>query len=244
MKEFKFKHIYTLAALIDESVFYGEGFWNYDEDYFRDASLAFSKKTLLHLYISTRALNYHRRDFKKNGCSIEEEEIERWMFLFESYGVSSVNTLDFENEEEPISWMEKHENQFIELFEKMGDEAFHILFFNRNFLIKFNELVSETIEDTQYPADKLTQKGTIKRKNIPQWVRNATYHRDKGRCVYCNTDLTGIVNTLTAKNFDHMVPLDRGGANDPCNIQLTCESCNKSKSNKASSTSFRYQPWW
>ena len=125
------------------------------------------------------------------------------------------------------------------------------------FLIKFNLLVAKTVQqfinktypfehyvdpDAQYPKDKLTNKGRIKRKSIPSWVKNAVFHRDKGRCVYCNTDLTGIVNCLTARNFDHIVPLDLFGTNDPCNIQLTCETCNKSKSNHFASTGFKYQP--
>jgi len=31
------------------------------------------------------------------------------------------------------------------------------------------------------------------------------------------------------ENFDHIIPLNCGGNNDPSNWQLTCESCNKSK---------------
>ncbi len=90
----------------------------------------------------------------------------------------------------------------------------------------------------------MTSKGTIKRVNIPQWVKDAVFHRDKGRCVFCNTDLTRLVNTLTTNNFDHIVPLDLYGSNDPCNIQLSCEFCNKSKTNKAGATTTKYIPWW
>jgi len=137
-----------------------------------------------------------------------------------------------------------NEDAFEELFSRMADEAFHILFYNRNFLLRFNELTSETIKETKFPNNLITKKGRLKRINIPKWVKRAVFHRDKGRCVYCNTDLTDLCNTLTKKNYDHIVPLDLYGANDPCNIQLTCESCNKSKSSREASTSFRYQPWW
>ena len=222
----------------------GESFWNYNEEIFIKSSSKFSKFTLLHLYIITMAFNYHRRDFRKNGDCIDEEEIEKWLSLFETYGVQIV-PCDISDQEEPYDWLEENSEKFEELFSAMADEAFHILLYNRNFLLKFNKLVAETIKETEYPSELLTRKGRLKRTTVPEWLRTAVFHRDKGRCVYCNTDLTNLVNTINQKNFDHMVPLDIFGSyNDPCNIQLTCESCNKSKSNKDSSTSFRYPPWW
>lgn len=257
MQEFKFQDIYNLASLIDQSVDYEEGFWNFDIEYFLNASTSFSRDTLLHQYIVTRALNYYGRYFRKNVDCVEEI-IDQWIPLFEVYEVD-FEPLDFGNDEDPYEWFNKNEGIFYDLFDFMADEVFHVLFANRNFLIKFNLLVAKTVQqlinrtypsehyavpDSHYPRDKLTKKGRIKRKSIPLWVRNAVFHRDKGRCVYCNTDLTGIVNCFTTKNFDHIVPLDLFGTNDPCNIQLTCETCNKSKSNRFASTGFKYQPWW
>jgi len=243
MKEYKFNDIYGLASLIDESVRYSESFWNYNEEMFIESSSKFSKFTLLHLYIITRALNHYRRDFRKNGDCIDEEEIGRWISLFETYGVQ-IGPYVMSDNNEPYYWLEENSEQFEELLSAMADEAFHILFYNRNFLLGFNKLVAETIQNTEYPSGLLTRKGRLKRTKIPAWLMIAVFHRDKGRCVYCNTDLTNLVNIMSQKNFDHMVPLDLFGANDPCNIQLTCETCNKSKSNKYSTTSFRYQPWW
>lgn len=121
---------------------------------------------------------------------------------------------------------------------------FHILFHDRGFLLEFNKLVSEAVYDSVFEKQLLTKKGTLKRARIPEWVKNAVFHRDKGRCVFCYQDLTRVFNHLTKSNFDHMVPLDLYGANDPCNIQLTCEHCNKSKSNKEPSTSTKYITWW
>ncbi|PXA04023.1 hypothetical protein DDZ13_08235 [Coraliomargarita sinensis] len=243
MKEFQFHDIYSLVSLIDRSVHYEEQFWNHDEEMFVAASAKFSRDTLLHLYTVTRAYNHYHRDFRKNGDLIEEDELEHWMSLFASYGVKIV-PLKIEDEEEAEKWMDDNQDSFLDLFDKMSEEVFHILFPNRNFLIKFNRLVAEQIQETKYPTNVLTKKGTIKRVSIPKWVQNAVFHRDKGRCIYCNTDLTGIVNTLTTKNFDHIVPLDMHGANDPCNIQLACEKCNKSKSNTEASTTNKYHPWW
>ena len=243
LKEYKFDSIYDLVSLIDGHVKGGSEFWNYDEELFVECATKFSKFTLLHLYTITTALNYYHRDFRKNGDCIDEEGIQYWYDLFETYKVK-YDRFDFEKEEDIYCWYEKSENTFSNLFEKMADEVFHILFSNRNFLLQFNELLYNTTIDASIPMERLTKKGTIKRINIPIWVKKAVFHRDKGRCVYCNTDLTNIYNTLINSNYDHMVPLDLMGVNDPCNIQLTCERCNKRKSNKEGSTGNRYIPWW
>lgn len=50
------------------------------------------------------------------------------------------------------------------------------------------------------------------------------YKAQKGRCYYC-----GKKAKLTV---DHIVPLSRGGTNDPSNIVGACEHCNSSKGNK------------
>lgn len=258
MQEFKFRNIYSLASLIDESVDYKENFWNFDVNYFINASTNFSKDTLLHQYIVTRSFNHYHRYFRKDGDCIVDDEAEQWMSLLSTYGII-IRPLNLDNGEDPYDWFIENEEKFYDLFDRMANEVFHVLFANRNFLIKFNLLTTKTVQelidktypfehcvypDAHYPKDKLNNKGRIKRKSIPSWVKNAVFHRDKGRCVYCNIDLTGVVNNLTAKNFDHMVPLDLFGTNDPCNIQLTCETCNKSKSNSSASTGFKYQTWW
>ncbi len=243
MKEYKFNDIYELVSLIDGSVRFGESFWNYNEEVFINSSSKFSKFTLLHLYVITMAFNHHMRDFRKNGDCFDKEDIVKWMSLFETYGVLIV-PCNISNQEEPYAWLEANSEKFEKLFSAMAEEAFHILFYNRNFLLEFNNLVAETVKTTKYPNELLTRKRRLRRTGVPEWLRTAVFHRDKGRCVYCNTDLTNLVNTISQKNFDHMVPLDMFGANDPSNIQLACERCNKSKSNKGSSTSFRYPAWW
>ncbi|MBN9295665.1 MAG: HNH endonuclease [Filimonas sp.] len=243
LQEFKFNYIYELADLIDNSVKAGIEFWNYNNHFFIHAAIKFSKDTLLHLYIVTTAINYHRRDFRKNGSDFENDDMGKWYSLFASYNIK-VARFNLNGEREIIEWFDKHIKKFTELFDFMAEEVFYILFANRQFLLEFNNLTSKTVSDTQFPKHYLTTKGTIKRASIPQWVKTAVYHREKGRCVFCNIDLTGLVNTLTNSNYDHIVPLDLFGTNDPCNIQLTCERCNKSKQNKDGTTSNKYIPWW
>lgn len=71
----------------------------------------------------------------------------------------------------------------------------------------------------------------ISRCYIPKWVKRAVLFRDRGCCVFCKNDLTGLYALLddNEKQFDHIVPLDEGGINDVCNIQLCCKDCNLKK---------------
>lgn len=248
LKEFHYSSTYELADLIDGSVKEGISFWNYNEDYFINASCKFSKDTLLHLYIVITALNYYtnyyRRYYRKYGEFDEpEEHTEKWYKLFETYNIQFRKFKS--NSVKPfLFWFEKNHDNFLQLFDRMAEEVFYILFANRSFLLDFNNIVAQTVLDTEYPAHLTTKKGTLKRTAIPQWVKKAVYHREKGRCVFCNCDLTGLINIYNNSNYDHIVPLDLYGANDPCNIQLSCESCNRSKTNKEGTTSNRYMPWW
>lgn len=57
---------------------------------------------------------------------------------------------------------------------------------------------------------------------ILEEVRHEVWRRDKGRCAQC-----GSVRDL---EFDHIVPVSRGGSNSARNIQLLCEPCNRRKS--------------
>ena len=61
-------------------------------------------------------------------------------------------------------------------------------------------------------------------RRISQKVKDTVWNRDGGKCVECgsNKDL----------EFDHIIPFSEGGANTYRNIQLLCEHCNRSKSNK------------
>jgi uncharacterized protein len=57
---------------------------------------------------------------------------------------------------------------------------------------------------------------------IPSEVRREVWRRDGGACVKC-----GSRRNL---EYDHIVPVSKGGSNTARNIELLCESCNRSKS--------------
>jgi hypothetical protein len=62
------------------------------------------------------------------------------------------------------------------------------------------------------------------RKRIPRDVRNAVWIRDAGLCVECAAD--------DYLEFDHVIPVSKGGSNTLQNIQLLCRRCNVTKSDR------------
>ena len=60
-----------------------------------------------------------------------------------------------------------------------------------------------------------------RRERIPDDVRLFVWQRDEGKCVKC-----GGTERL---EFDHIVPVAKGGSNTERNVQLLCEACNRSK---------------
>ncbi len=59
------------------------------------------------------------------------------------------------------------------------------------------------------------------REPIPREVQILVWQRDQGKCVRCGSNAN--------LEFDHIIPLSRGGANSARNIQLLCQTCNRSK---------------
>ncbi|WP_459545023.1 TerD family protein [Nocardia sp. X0981] len=58
-------------------------------------------------------------------------------------------------------------------------------------------------------------------RSIPQEVKAQVWQRDGGRCVEC-----GETHYL---EFDHIIPLSRGGATSAANLQILCRGCNRAK---------------
>ncbi len=81
--------------------------------------------------------------------------------------------------------------------------------------------VPEFVDDANLRV-KLDASGpTSARAPIPEAVRHAVWRRDDGRCVQCGSQ--------ERLEFDHVIPVSRGGANSERNLQLLCERCNREK---------------
>ena len=66
-----------------------------------------------------------------------------------------------------------------------------------------------------------TQAGGFAREAIPERVRHEVWRRDEGRCVDCGS--------RERLEFDHIIPVSRGGSNTARNIELRCQPCNRRK---------------
>ncbi len=59
------------------------------------------------------------------------------------------------------------------------------------------------------------------REAIPEAVRSEIWRRDGGRCAQCGSQQN--------IEFDHIIPVSRGGATSVRNLQLLCKQCNRQK---------------
>lgn len=57
---------------------------------------------------------------------------------------------------------------------------------------------------------------------IPGRVKREVWRRDGGKCVKCGS--------RDRLEFDHIIPVSKGGSNTTRNIELLCEKCNREKS--------------
>lgn len=156
----------------------------------------------------------------------------------------------FEYFTEDLMWSQPYE----ELLDQLADEVFHAVFTNRALLYGLNwiascivsELSAEACAEIPEVAQlfRVRGEGKLKRTSPPPWAQKAVFHRDRGRCTYCRTDLTGVYDSLGSLNFDHMIPLAVGGLNDITNLQLLCRACNGEKSDKPLDPGETYRRWF
>jgi len=73
-------------------------------------------------------------------------------------------------------------------------------------------------------SDQLIDEVRYERESIPTRIKDQVWRRDQGRCVECGSN--------EKLEFDHIIPISKGGANSYRNIQLLCEPCNRRKSAK------------
>lgn len=119
-----------------------------------------------------------------------------------------------------------------------GGKAVHrqYIFKNCAYLIKGNYspedeklLVQDDFDSERRKFERLRNKFSLARDTEPrnertaisEEVRVAVWRRDNGRCVGCGS--------RDRLEYDHIIPVSRGGSSTVRNIELLCEACNRGK---------------
>jgi len=120
------------------------------------------------------------------------------------------------------------------VYEKLikGMWNFRGAFLLKDYRIEFSggrdvfKFVLQAIDEPNGEAAPLASAQEIAQtRQIPTWVKQEVYKRDRGRCVLC-----GATDQL---HFDHDLPFSKGGASaTPANVRLLCMRCNLSKGAK------------
>jgi len=89
------------------------------------------------------------------------------------------------------------------------------LFILNSFLIELIDRINDPIDESVFKP---------KRENISEETKISVWRRDNGRCAKCGSRIN--------LEYDHIIPVSKGGANTIRNIELLCEKCNRKKSNQ------------
>ena len=82
-------------------------------------------------------------------------------------------------------------------------------------------LASRETSRIQASTNHIAQEQQI-RMAIPSEVRREVWRRDGGACMKCGSRVN--------LEYDHIVPVSKGGSNTARNIELLCQDCNRTKS--------------
>jgi hypothetical protein len=255
-KEFRFFETYETASWLEAASCVPNSFLEipWEDEGIKKSLCKYSKVSILHYYIYHLLATEKCREYRKNLYGRLPDEIDDFKKVFLEYQIELRDEEDFnpygdeyEESEHFFLWFQYQEESFTLLWERITNEVFHLLFANRRFLLNFNSsLASYLKENLNYiPQLYRDSSGKISRASyMPTWVKKAVYLRDQGRCVLCLKDLTGLLSTDRVVHYDHIVPLNCWGVNDPCNLQLLCEECNLKKGGSQASTGIKYRVWW
>jgi 5-methylcytosine-specific restriction endonuclease McrA len=89
-------------------------------------------------------------------------------------------------------------------------------------LIHQRERRSQQRLQSAHSLMRADEAGRPTRVPIPAELRRAVFERDSGRCVECGESFD--------IQYDHILPVSRGGATTLENLQLLCANCNRLKS--------------
>lgn len=80
------------------------------------------------------------------------------------------------------------------------------------------------LDTAKYPKE-FKESNIEDEKEVWRQIKEQVWNRDHGRCQECGSD--------ELLDLDHLIPLSKGGSNTYRNIQLICEPCKKTKSERS-----------
>lgn len=89
-------------------------------------------------------------------------------------------------------------------------------------VIRLRANITCLLKDKKQKAVAQKDSTIQERRYIPQEVKREVWNRDKGKCTECGSE--------DYLEYDHIIPVSKGGSNTVRNIQLLCSQCNRRKS--------------
>ncbi len=147
--ELLFHRVYEVADLMAANVdAYSFEELDWDSQVVSACLAKFSKLSLLSHFCFSHLCIHDRRTWRKDPETVDIELAE---LAFERYAISHMSFNDFLRRNFPHAqmdedtrqdalypWMLDQDEAFYQLWERITDEVFHLLFGNRNFLLDFN----------------------------------------------------------------------------------------------------------
>lgn len=84
--------------------------------------------------------------------------------------------------------------------------------------------IKMALESTGARVRIVEERPRTHREAIPERVRKEVWNRSEGKCVDCGS--------RERLEYDHIIPLSRGGSNTARNLELRCQTCNRKKAAK------------
>lgn len=88
-------------------------------------------------------------------------------------------------------------------------------------LVRDKERRARNRLDRAHQAMRLEQQPRVRRTSLTRQLRRAVFERDDGQCVECGSTFD--------LQYDHIIPVAKGGATSLENLQLLCSACNQAK---------------